>query len=136
MNRIAARQSGSKMKLWQAVIAALLMATLPVIGACSADKPYYSPDEVVVALKQRLDFFNSELPIEKDRYGARLVGKPLVTNFKLDDWDAVYLGDGKWEVSVNATYYEGISKQTGKLRWHFYEQSESIEYVDNGVETS
>ncbi len=123
--------------MWQAVIAALLMATLPVIGACSADKPYYGPDEVVVLLKQRLDFFNSELPIEKDRYGARLVGKPLVANFRLDDWEADYLGDGKWQVSAQASYYyNGFSKQTSKCSWHFYEKSDSVEYVGNSEESS
>ncbi len=120
------------MKLWQVVIAGLLMATLPFVVACSAEKPYYSSDEVVVIIEQRLDLFNGSSPIEQDRYGARLVSKPFVANFTLDDWEAKYLGDGKWQVSALASYYYGLNKQTDKCVWYFYEKSDKIKYVGNG----
>jgi hypothetical protein len=83
-------------------------------------------------VKQWQESFVGGSPIEWDRYGARLVGTPLVTNFKLDDWDAEYLGEGKWRVSALAKYYEGLNKQTGECTWYFYEKSNKIEYVGNG----
>jgi hypothetical protein len=72
------------MKLWQVVIGLLILITLPVTGACLVDKPYYSSDEVVTIVKQWQESFVGGAPIQCDRYGAKLVGTPLVTNFKLD----------------------------------------------------
>ena len=132
MHRLAIYQSVSQMKLWQAVIVGLLMAALPVLGACSADEPCYSSDEVVVMLTQQLHLVDDG-SLEQDRRGAKLVGKPMVTNFKLSDWEAKYLGDGKWQVSAQASYYyQGFSKETSKCNWYFYEKSYIIEYVRNG----
>ena len=107
------------------------MATLPIMAACSADKPCYSYDEVIVILKQQLQLDNG-VSLTQDRYGASLVGKPIVVNFRLSDWEAKYLKDGKWQVSANASYYESFSKQTCKCSWHFYEKGSTIQYIGNG----
>ena len=129
----------SQMKLWQAAITglltAMLLAILPVVGACSADKPLYSSNEVVTILKQEQHLVENG-SLEQDRYGARLVGKPVVANFRLGDWEAEYLGKGKWRVFAQASYYQGFQKERTICQWHFYETSASIEYVGNSEGSS
>jgi hypothetical protein len=113
------------------VIAGLLMTTLPVLPACSLDKPQYSSNAVVDTLQQRLHLAENG-SLTQDRYGAMLLGKPLVLNFRLTDWEAKYQGDGKWLVSALVRYKEGFDTQTDICSWYFYETSGTIEYIGNG----
>jgi hypothetical protein len=107
---------------------------LLVTGACSADHPYYTSDEVILILKQQLHLVDHG-SLTQDRYGAKLVGKPIVTNFRLSDWEAKYLGMGKWGVSAQAIYYNGVSKETTEFHWLFHENTSNIEYIGNGEHT-
>ena len=117
------------MKLWHALILGLLMVILPLVGACLADKPLYSSDEVIEIVQQQLDFFDMTSPIQRDRYGARLLGKAVVTNFKLDEWDAKYFGDGIWRVSAQTRYRDDLTIETGECIWYFDETSDTIEFI-------
>jgi len=108
------------------------MATLPVVGACSADKPLYRSDEVIEIVQQQLGFFDMASPIQRDRYGARLLGKAIVINFKLYDWDAKYSGDGIWQVSAHTRYRDGLTRETGECIWYFDETSDTIEFIGTG----
>ena len=107
------------------------MLTLPIIGACSADRTNYSSDEVVTIIQQQ-EHLSDMGSLIQDRYGARLLGKPIITNFRLYDWKAKYLGDGKWQVSADARYKEGRDTQTCEFVWYFYENTDAVEYIGNG----
>ncbi len=116
----------------QVIIIGLLIATLPIAGACSADKPNYSSDEVVTIVKQAENLSDTG-SLTQDRYGARLLGKPIVANLRLYDWEARYLGEGKWQVSASVRYKEGRDTQTCEFVWDFYENTNAVEYVgDSG----
>ena len=120
------------MKFWPAVIIVLAVATVAILGACSTDRPQYSADDVIQKLTEwQNSSFKASL-IEWDRYGADLVGLPVVMHFKLDDWDAEYEGNGKWLVSAEASYYEGEHKTKCECTWYFYEDNDKIEYAGNG----
>ncbi|MFC1894074.1 hypothetical protein ACFLYR_08720 [Chloroflexota bacterium] len=123
------------MKVWQAVIASLLLVILPIVGACSVDKPSYSSDEVVTVLKQAEDLSDAG-SLTQDRYGAKLLGKPIILNLRLDDWKAKYLGGGKWQVSAEARYKEGRDTQTCEFVWNFYEDTNTVECIGGGGECS
>ena len=118
------------MKVCCLLIMGLLAVTILVSGACSSDRPYYSSDEVLSIIKQRLQIVDIG-SLEQDRYGAGLVGEPIVANFRLSDWEAEYIGQGRWRVAAEAKYYVGIYKETAECSWHFDEDSEGIKYIGN-----
>jgi len=87
MDRSENNWAGTQAKLWLVVIIGLLTTMFLALGACSSDKPYYSSDEVLSIIKQQLQIVENG-SLEQDRYGASLVGEPIVANFRLSDWEA------------------------------------------------
>ena len=109
MNRLANYQPQSVLKLWPVLVTGLLTLILLVAGACSSDRPTYSSEEVLSITKHQFEIVETG-SLEQDRYGAGLVGEPIVANFRLSEWEAEYMGGGKWLVEADAQYYVGIYK--------------------------
>ncbi|MFC1871320.1 hypothetical protein ACFLYF_02835 [Chloroflexota bacterium] len=129
MGKLGSYRAGAEIKSWQFVIMALLPVVLLVMGACSSDKPYYSADDVISMTKQQLCIVENG-SLTQDRYGAELMGQPIVANFRLSDWEAKYVGQGKWLIAADARYYVSIYKQTAEGCWHFYEDSSRISMLE------